>query len=75
MQTLLETERQGSNFDSTMEKELVRHRHSYDKLREIAKDLGFDVAGLLCTHAYDDLILCSGFGRLCQVVSNRLGHV
>ena len=75
LQALLETKRQGFTFDSTMERELIHLRHSYDRLREIAKDLGFDAAGLLCTQAHDDPILRTGFGRLCQVVFNRLGHV
>ena len=65
LQALLETERQGSNFDSTMERELVRLQHSHDRLREIARNLGFDAAGLLCTYAQDDSILHIGFGRLC----------
>ena len=75
LRAFLETERQGFTSDSTMERELVRRRHSHDRLREIARDLGFDVAGLLLTHAHDDPILCTGFRRLCQAMSNRLGHV
>ena len=75
LQALLETERQGSTFDSVMERELVRLQHSHDRLRGLTKDLGFDIAGLLRTHAYDDPILRTGFGRLCQAVSDRLGHV
>ena len=75
MQALLETERQGSTFDSTMERELVCLLHSYDKHREIAIDLGFDAARLIRTHAQDDPILCTSFGRLCQAVFDRLGHV
>ena len=47
MQALLETERQSSTFDPRMERELVRLRHSHDQVREVARDLGFDVAGLL----------------------------
>ena len=62
---LLETERQGSTSDSMMERKLVCLRHSHDKLKEIARDLGFDAAGLLRTHAYNDPILCTSFGRLC----------
>ena len=58
-----------------MERELVRLRHSYDKLREVAKDLGFDATRLLCIHAQDDPILRISFGRLCQAVSDRLVHV
>ena len=75
LQALLETERQGSTSDSTMERELVHLRHSHDRLREIASDLGFDAAGLLHTHAHDDPIFCTSFGRLCQVVSDHLGNV
>jgi len=58
-----------------MERKLVCLRHSHDQLREIARDLGFDVARLLHTHPLDDQILLTGFGRLCRVVSNHLGHV
>ena len=75
LQALLETERQGSTSDSIMEKKLVRLWHSHDRLREISKDLEFDAAGLLRTHAQDDPILCTSFGRLCQAVSDHLGHV
>ena len=71
---MLETERQGSTSDSTMERELVHLRHSHNRLREVARDLGFDAARLLRTHAQDDPILRTGFRRLCQAVSNRLGH-
>jgi len=65
LQALLKTERQGSTSNSTLEKELVCLWHSHGRLREIAKDLGFDAVGLLHTHAYDDLILHTSFGRLC----------
>ena len=65
----------GSTFNSTMERDLVRLQHSHDKVREIARDLGFDAARLLRTNAQDDLILCTSFGRLCQALSDRLGHV
>ena len=66
LQALLETKKQSSTIDPTMEKEVVHLRHSHDRLREVAKDLGFNVAGLLrTTHAQDDLILHTGFGRLC----------
>ena len=58
-----------------MERELVRLRHSHDKLRGVARDLGFNATGLLHTHAHDDPILRTGFRRLCQAVSDRLGHV
>jgi len=54
---------------------LVRLRHSLNKLKRVAKDLGFDAAGLLRSHAHDDLILRTGFGILYQAISNRLGHV
>ena len=74
LQALLETVRQGSISDSTMKWELVRLRHSHDRLREIARDLGFDAARLLRTYAQDDPILCTGFGRLCQAVFDRLEH-
>ena len=75
LQALLETERQSSTSDPTMERELVYLRHSHDRLRKVARVLGFNAAGLLRTHAQDDLILHTGFGRLCQAVSYRLGHV
>ena len=42
---------------------------------EIARDLGFDAAGLLHTRSIDDLILFTSFGRLCQAMSDHLGHV
>ena len=71
----METKRQGSTSDSMMERDLVHLRHSHDKLREIAKDLGFDSARLLHTHAQDDPILGTGFRRLCQVVFDRLCNV
>lgn len=51
LQALLRTERQSSTFDFSLERALVRLWHSYDRLREVAKDLGFDAAGLLRTHA------------------------
>ena len=54
---------------------MVRILHSHDRLREIARDLGFDAAGLLRTHAQANPILNIGFGRLCQAMSNHLGHV
>jgi len=66
LQALLETERQSSTSNPTMEKELVHLRHLHDRLREVAKDLRFDAAGLLHTHTQDDPILLIGFGRLCQ---------
>ena len=74
-QALLETERQSSMSDPMMERELVCLRHSHDRLKKVAIDLGFDTARLLHTHAQDDPILLTGFRRLCLVVSDRLGHV
>ena len=75
LQALLEIERQSSTSDPTMERELVRLRHSHDRLRVVARDLGFDAAKLLRIHAQDDPILHTGFGRLCRAVSDCLGHV
>ena len=57
------------------ERELVCLRHSYDRLKGVARDLGFDAAKLLRTYAHDDPILCTSFRRLCQAMFNRLGHV
>lgn len=62
---MLETERQGSTSNSRMERELARLQHLHYRLRGVAQDLGFDAAGLLHTHAVDDLILYTGFGHLC----------
>ena len=75
LQALLEIERQSSTSDPTMEWELVRLQHSHNRLREVARDLGFDTAGLLRIHAQDDPILHTSFGRLCHAVSDRLSHV
>ena len=75
LQALLETERQSFTSDPMIERELVCLRHSHDKLREVARDLGFNAAGLLRTHAQDDPILHTSFKRLCQAMSDRLGHV
>ena len=75
LQALLDTDRESSTSSPTLERELVCLHHSYGKLQEVTRDLGFDVAGLLRTHAYDDPILRTDFGRLCQAMSNRLGHV
>ena len=75
LRALLETKRQGCTSNSTMERELVHLRHSHGRLREITRDLGFDAIGLLRIHAHDDSILRTSFGRLCQAVSDRLGHV
>ena len=51
LQALLETKRQSSTFNPTIERKLVRLRISHAKLKEVARDLGFDVAELLRTHA------------------------
>ena len=75
LQALLETERQSFTSDPTMEEELFYLRHSHDRLREVARDLSFNAARLLHIHAQDDPILHTGFGMLCQVVSDHLGHV
>ena len=75
LQALLRTKRQRPTSDSMMERELVHLRHSHDRLRGVARDLGFDVVVLLRTHAYDDLILRIGFERLCQAVSDHSGHI
>ena len=75
LQALLKTKRQSSTSDPTMERELVRLQHSHDRLRELAKDMGFDATGLLRIYAQDDPILRTGFGRLCQAVSDRLSHI
>ena len=69
---MLETERQSSTSDPTMEKELVRLRHSHDKLREVARDLSFDAVGLLRSHAQDDSILLTGFKRQYQAMFDLL---
>ena len=61
---LLEFERYGFTSSSMMKRELVCLRYSHDKLREIARDLGFDAIGLLCTYAHDDPIFHTRFGRL-----------
>ena len=75
LQALLETKRQGPTFDSVIERELVCLRHSHDRLRGVTRDLGFVAAGLFHTYAHDDSILRTGFGRLCQTMSDHLGHV
>ena len=51
LQALLETERQSSTSDPTMERELICLRNSHDRLKEVARDLGFDAIRLLRTHA------------------------
>jgi len=75
LQALLDTKRKGCTSSLSMERELVRLRNLYGQLREIARDLGFDAAGLLCTHSSNDPILLIGFGVLCRIVSDRLRHV
>ena len=75
LQALLVIKRQGYTSSPSMKRELVRLQHSYGRLREIARDLGFDVPGLLCTHSLDDLILHTGFGVLHRMVADHLGHV
>jgi len=74
-QALLDTEKQGCTSSPSMERELVRLRHSYGQLRENAKDLGFDAVRLLRTHSLDDPILLTDFRRLCKSVSDHLGNV
>ena len=75
LQVLLDTERQSYTSGPNLERELVQLRHAYTKLSEIAKDLNFDDVGLVHTHSSNDLILFTGFGRLCQVLLDHLGHV
>ena len=58
-----------------MERELVHLQHSYSRLNEIARDLGFDAVGLLRTHSSNDPILLTGFGVLFKAVLDHLGHV
>ena len=55
-----------------MERELVRLRHLHDRFKEVARDLGFNAAGLLRIHAQDDPILHTGFGRLCRAMFDLL---
>lgn len=50
LQAVLDTKRESSTLSPTLEGELVPLHHSYGRLREIARDLGFDVVGLLRTH-------------------------
>ena len=72
---MLDIESQGYTSSPSMKREFVRLRHSYGRLREIARDLDFDAARLLCTHSSDDPILLTDFRRLCKAVSDHLGHV
>ena len=75
LQALLDTERQCCISSPDMERELICLQHSYGRFREIARYLGFDAAGVLCTHSSDDLIFHTGFGVLCREVSDCLGHI
>ena len=75
LQALLVIKRQGSTSSPNMERDLVQLRHSYGRLREIARDLGFDVVGLLRTHSSDDPILHTGFGVLHRPMADHLGYV
>ena len=75
LQVLLDTERQSCTSSPSLERELVRLRHSYSRLSEITRDLGFNATWLLCIHSSDDLILLTCLGVLCRAVSDRLGHV
>ena len=75
LQVLLDTERQSCSSSPNLERELVCLQHSYSRLSEIARNLGFDVARLLCTHSLDDLILLTNFEVLCREMSDSLGHV
>ena len=71
LQVLLDTKKQSCTSSPSLERELVRLRHSYNRLSEIARDATW----LLCIHSSDDSILLIGLGVLCRVVSDRLGHV
>ena len=75
LQALLDIERQGCTSSPSMERELVRLRHSHGRLREIVRDLGFNTIGLLRTYSSNDLILLIDFGRLYRAISNHLGRV
>ena len=75
LQALLDIERQGYTSGPSMERELVRLRHSYGRLREIARDLSFNAARLLRTHSLDDPIPLTGFGVLCKTMADPLGHI
>ena len=75
LHVLLDRERQSYTSSPSLERELVCLRHLYSRLHKIARDLGFNATGLLCTHSSDDPILLIGFGVLCRAVSNRLDHV
>ena len=75
LQALLDTKRQDCTSSPSMERELVRLRHSYGQLREIERDLGFDAIRLLHTYSSNDSILLTGFRVLCKTVADRLGHI
>ena len=75
LQALLDTDRESSTSSPTLERELVCLHHSYGKLQEVTRDLGFDATGLLRSHPLDDPILHIGFGMLCKAMSDHLGHV
>ena len=50
---------------------MVRLRYSHDRLKEVARDLGFDAVRLLHTHAQDDPIFPWVLGdcaRLCAII-------
>ena len=44
LQASLGIERQSSTLSPTLERELIRLRHAYNILSEVARDLGFDAA-------------------------------
>lgn len=75
LQALLDTKRQSFTLGPSLERELVWLHHAYTRLSEITRYLGFDAARLLHTHSSDDPILFIGFRRLCQAMSDQLGHV
>ena len=75
LQVLLDTKRQSCTSNANLEKELVCLQHLYSNLSDIARDLGFDAAGLLRTQSSDDPIYITSFGVLCRVMSNCLSHV
>lgn len=72
LQALLETDRQSFTSNPTMERELIHLRHSHNRLREVARDLGFDVSGLLHTHARmtrSSSLVLGGYVKPCPFVS------
>ena len=46
LQASLGIERQSSTLSPTLNRELVRLRHAYNRLSEVARDLGFNATGL-----------------------------